>query len=370
MIDSVDSPDNCQSNLFLCIVLRDPMESWVVALEKQLLAQNETFARCTAVLRSKLTNDQVKRLKCGKCDSLTWIGALVKFPCERRIAGTDYEVDHALCFDCLEDRLERHRGFLERERYKPDQRSQYDRCLECVITCDECHTPAVISRKIGYEGGIQTEDDGESGNRRRVRYGINEELTAKLRDRFKMHSYFENQRRSPFSKFSKDKLFRIERPSISNADGAPAVGDQQTLESGFVWLEDWRVVANVALDEVHRKPSGGAHRSGPVPSALTEALTDASFTRFPSEPNLSGGAVTQAAVANDLAQTVTDPSGWQYAFIWPSSDSTLVRWVNKPTAKTFVRRRKKVRAYLELTPEVKAELQAFCRKEEAARVIL
>jgi hypothetical protein len=369
------------------------MDRWLTALEDQLLRQNETLSRCTAILRTKL-GGQVKRIRCGKCDSLTWIGALVKFPCERRIGNEEWNVEHPLCFDCLEDKLERHRGFLDRMRSLGEQRSLYDRCLECVVTCEECHTPAVIGRKIGYEGGFQSHDEDEGGGgRRRVQYVVNAELTARLRDKFATKSFYENQRRTPFSKFSKDKLFpALERPPVSDAVGNPVVGDQLELGRGFVWLEDWRTVANVAPDEVTKKaPSpaaaagaaaaaaasagpgaslGGGRGSGvtrtapaqSVMSALSDTQTEASFMRF-NEQRVRA----PTAVIEEIAQTVTDPSGWQYAFVWPSPDGYF-KWSSKPDTNTFVRRRKKTRAYLELTPDLREALVAFYRKETAERI--
>lgn len=363
------------------------MDGWALALEDQLNKQNETFARCTAVLRSKLSGDQIKRVNCGKCDSLTWIGSLVKFPCERRIGSDVYNLEHSLCFDCLEDKMERHRGFLDRERSRGQaQRALYDRCLECIICCEECHTPAVIQRIIGYEGGITDDAVGEGQQRRRVRYCINEELTHKLRDKFKTHSFCENQRRSPFSKFSRDRLFTIERPNVSDEKGNPVSGEQTALESGFVWLEDWRTVANVAIDEVTKKlppPNTGGGIVGATAAAAAAAAasssglgatggggvsasamtTDTSFIRFSNSVVQSH---VPAPVIEELSQTVTDPSGWQYAFIWPSDTKGdgWVKWMNKPTANTYVRRRRKTRACLALTPELKEALQNFLRKEQ------
>lgn len=353
------------------------MDGWALALESQLHQANDTFSRCTAVLRSKLSGDQVRRLNCGKCDSLTWIGALIKFPCERRIGGEVYEVEHTLCFDCLEDKLERHRGFLDRERsLGPAQRELYDRCLECVVTCEECHTPAVIQRIIGYEGGINEDAVGDGGQqRRRVRYCIHEELTAKLRDKFSTHSFYENQRRSPFSKFSRDKLFKIERPNVSDELGNAVEGERTVLGKGYVWLEDWRVVANVAADEITKKaanpassPAGGAAAAASSPGQPAQVpsasmmTTDTSFIRFSS--TLQQTAIP-GAVKEEIAQTVTDPSGWQYAFIWPSDTKGdgWVKWTHKPTANTYVRRRRKTRAFLALTAELKEALLLFMKDQ-------
>jgi hypothetical protein len=348
------------------------MDRWVASLEDQLTKQNDTFSRCTSFLRTKL-GGQVKRVKCGKCDSLTWIGALVKFPCEKIINNELYELEHTLCFDCLEDKLERHRGFLERERSDPSKKLMYDKCLECVLCCEECHTPAVISRKVGYEGGIQEEGGDEGGGRRRVRYMINQQLTEKLKDHWGTKFFYENQRRSPFSKFSRDKLFRFERPAISDENGVAAEGEKQELKTpGHVWLEDWRVVANVTIDEIQKKSvasttGGGVGASGKANNNLTDVMNPAlsaapTQSSFIATQNPAPAAAADSKALESISQTVTDPSGWQYAFIWPV-EKGYVKWLSKPTANTFVRRRKKLRAYLNLTNEMRALLKEFLRNE-------
>jgi hypothetical protein len=404
------------------------MESWAVALENQLLKQNDLYSRCTGTLRSRL-GGMLRHVKCGKCDADTWIGALIKFPCERIHNGIEYEVEHTLCFDCLEDKLERHRGFLERERTNPAKRALYDKCLECIICCEECHTPAVISRKVGYEGGIEAEGGDEGGGRRKVRYVLNTALTEKLRDFWGTHSFYENQRRSPFSKFSKDKLLPIERPHISDDKGNKVKGEAQELEPGYVWLEDWRVVANVTVDEYQPKdrqrrmqralsqnPNSNLASETPSSNSLannnnassksvsssanvastsnestllsssaaanvsqaafgaessgTDAVTSSSFIGLNRAVtgNSGGGKkkdIIDKSFKDEIEQAVTDASGWQYAFLWPVPDG-YVKWKSEPSVhKTFVRRRKKTRTYLKLTEPLLAQLREFNNKEHA-----
>lgn len=394
------------------------MERWAQALESQLTSQNDTYSRCIGTLRSSL-GAQVKRVNCGKCDAETWIGALIKFPCELKYKGRDYEVEHTLCFDCLEDKLERHRGFLERERTNPAKKALYDKCLECIVCCEECHTPAVISRVVGYEGGIQAGGADEGSGRRRVRYMIHQQLTDALKLAWGTHSFYENQRRSPFSKFSKDKLLPIERPHISDENGLAVDGEDRSLETGYVWLEDWKVVTNIVADEFKPKENNNststavmsattsnsnnnttaASKSGNANDSsllATSASNGASAAPSSQASLLAGGAYANDPVSSgsfiglsrsntltvegtatgpkktkhekkmqeEIEQMVTDPSGWQYAFLWPVPEG-YVKWKNEPSVhKTFVRRRKKTRAFLRLTDDLKKKLTEFCNSSD------
>lgn len=109
-------------------------------------------------------------------------------------------------------------------------------------------------------------------------------------------------------------------------------------------------------------------------SGTSDAVTSSSFIGL-SRAEGNGGAGAGASggqkktkaekkFQEEIEQMVTDPSGWQYAFLWPVPEG-YVKWKHEPSVhKTFVRRRKKTRAYLKLTDDLRRKLTEFCSIEQ------
>jgi hypothetical protein len=261
------------------------MQAWKARLRTEFEDLNshasDSVEHLRAMLRSVLSST-----KCGKCDVDTLDGDLVRFKCPGSMS------DHVLCSDCLGDRIERQRGYLERHP-RAEELRRYA-ALANIVLCHECHCPHVVTCKTVFGTGFT---QNQLRTRGRQEYSVDPEMTAIVQEpeMFKVHTYFENQRRGMFSKFSCDNLnFTDTRTATSTECGEPidlnAVN--KLPDSSQIWLEEWTC-------------------------------------------DTKDG----------------DPQGWSYAVNWPTASFFV--WSLSASFTTFVRRRRKMRTLVRLDNRLK-----------------
>lgn len=261
------------------------MQSWQIRLRDDFAALNTSAQRnienLAIILRNQLTST-----KCGKCKVEALDSDIVKFKCP----GTSDDAPHVICFDCLSDKVERHRGYIEREH---ESKAQKYPALRDVVLCHECHCPHVVTSQTVFETGF---DQMQVRNRGRREYRVDAELTDAIQrdNNYRVHMHFENQRRGMFSKFSSDNIgWRDTRTCTSDEADKPIKLTEvdRLADASEIWLEGW------SYDVRHG-----------------------------------------------------DPQGWCYAFDWPSESG---KWTLSATFTTFVRRRRMLRASIKLGNHLK-----------------
>jgi hypothetical protein len=265
------------------------MQAWNKRLRSEFERLNEHAAQSVEHLRTMLRTVLTKT-KCGKCGVETLDGDLVRFHCPGATG------DHVLCFDCLGDRVERQRGYLE--RHLADVLKEYP-ALSNICLCYECHCPHVVTGKIVFETGF---NQNQLRTRGRQEYTIDLPLTEVVHadGHFKVFTYFENQRRGMFSKFSCSNLtFADARTATSTESGDPIDLEKMNHLSNHqqIWMEDWTC---------DTKAKG-------------------------------------------------DPQGWSYAVNWPTQ--SLFSWSLSASFTTFVRRRRMMRAMITLDPRLRSSVE-------------
>lgn len=256
------------------------MQAWKKRLGAEFEELNMHAASNVEQLRNMLKS-VLASTKCGKCGVETLDGDLVRFKCPGA------QLDHVLCSDCLGDRIERQRGYLERHS-NAAKLKQYT-ALQNLVLCFECHCPHIVASRRVFNTGFSQK---QSRTRGRTEYSIDEAKTAaiQLPDMFRVESYYENQRRGMFSKFSCANLtFADSRSAYSSEAGEPV--DLKAInylcDRDFEWMEDWTCDTN------------------------------------------SG-----------------DPQGWSYAVNWPTAN--FFSWSLSASFTTFVRRRRMLRTKIKL----------------------
>lgn len=253
------------------------MEGWEAQLQSEFERHNNVAATEIKKLRTKLKY-QLKTMRCGKCSVKTLEGDLVSFKCPSATS----DAPHVLCFDCLADRMERQRGYLERTARA---KLKVWPVLRKLVLCFECHCPHVIDTSVVFESGL-------AQNRLRLRgrqhFTINEDMTKIVLEsqNYVVHTYYENQRRGMFTKFGSEHLMKLDScTATSTENGTPLKLSEIQPSTNALWMEDWTCDA---------KNTG-------------------------------------------------DPQGWQFAFNWPNALLSIGGWEHSASLTTFVRRRKMLR---------------------------
>lgn len=260
------------------------MDPWRSVLLLRLRDQNEKVsAERRKIL--ELVRGKSKMDPCGRCKLRCYEGDLLALPCT-----------HRQCFDCVEDQLERQRGYLEREYPHLVQSYPF---LSNVVVCSSCHRPWFVNHETVFRSGFAQKD--AKGVQGRVVFVVAKDQD--LSDNAYVWEYYENQRRE-FLKFCNESLWFFERKPQSTKEG------------------------------------------GRFDVAQVNALSDSKLLKK-AFPDLTDGAGYQYLWLEGWTCDATcgDPQGWQYAFNWPSNDSS---WVNGPSGTTFVRRRRMLRVCVRL----------------------
>lgn len=219
--------------------------------------------------------DLAHKKECCNCRLLCYASDTINLLCQ-----------HAHCFDCISDRLERLTGYLEKRNINFP-------ILKNLMVCSRCHKPTAVSHDTVATKRIAQQDRGG-----RARYVVSPNA-AEIRSN--VRSYYQNQRRSILGKFQFRSLWPFERPRFTSC------------EEGCETLPvDLRALEN--LD------AGNGNDSQAQDVELY--LEDWSFD------TVDG-----------------DPLGWHYAFNWPKHES---EWTYVASATTFVRRRRMYRASIVL----------------------
>ena len=259
------------------------METWRNKLLSSINVENAWIAERRDALQRDIKN-LAHQMECSSCQLRCYEADMVMPACK-----------HPHCFDCVSDRMERQCGYFERKH--PELYDRYP-ILKNLMVCCQCHTPALVRAKShGYRIAQQ-----DRGNREEFQVDLRANLHTNVR------SYYQNQRRSLFGKFSFKGLYFFERARFT------AAGDGQ----------DGLKAVNLRRMERLDGSRSGHH--------VEIFLEDWSYDR----------------------QT-GDPLGWQYAVNWPKNEH---EWANVASALTFVRRRKMFRASIRISMDAD-EVQAI-----------
>lgn len=220
--------------------------------------------------------DLAHKKECCHCKLLCYSSDMIVLLCQ-----------HAHCFDCVSDRLERLTGYLERRNIALP-------ILKNLMVCSRCHKPTAVTYDTVATKRIAQQDRGG-----RARYAISANATEL---KSTVRSYYQNQRRSILGKFKFKALWPFERPRFTSCEPG--------CETKAVDLR--------ALESLNLRAAGGGE----------------------------AGEETELYLEDWCYDTVDgDPLGWHYALNWPK---TAEEWTFVASATTFVRRRRMYRASITL----------------------
>mgnify|MGYP000035055632 CR=1 FL=1 len=282
------------------------METWRPKLMASIKADNNWVSHQKQDLQ-KNVKDLAHKKECCNCRLLCYASDMIVLLCQ-----------HAHCFDCVSDRLERLTGYLEK-------RNIYLPILKNLMVCSRCHKPTSVSLDTLATKRIAQQDRGG-----RARYVISANATEL---KSTVRSYYQNQRRSILGKFKFKALWPFERPRFTSCEPG-----QETKSVDLRALE--RLSSCSSSNANNNNSSNGDYQ--PVGNDNSGGV----FNNVSNSSSQQGSAETELYLEDWSYDTVDgDPLGWHYAFNWPKNEN---EWTFVASAATFVRRRRMYRASITL----------------------